>query len=488
MLTTCDVYRSFMVLAIASTGACGSSDPSDDRFAAVADAVRKDLATSNATAASIAVWLDGEVVYVGGFGHADPQGTAAPDDRTEFMIGSDTKKLTAIQMLREVAQGKTSLDARVGDLLPELHMALAPEFEDTTVRQLLSHQSGIMDGTENTATTTDAALASFAYGEFAASYYALSPPGQFFNYSNPNYSIAGLIEERLEGRPWADIVEHDVFAPLGMTRTVARKAEVDGNRALGRGPTVTGTAIQPVSFDDTWESAFVRPAGLVWSTPGDQMRLAAFLVDGNPAVLDDAARRELSTSQVALYPELTVGYGMGLFVDRGVSLGGAFYDVPVWYHGGNTNTHTSTFYVLPEQRFAISILSNGYGDNFTATVVAAMVALADLPAPSTPPVHPFDPSKLDGLTGTYVDPHGLGDIVVTRQGDALAVTIPALDATGDSYQHALTAVTTRLWLATIGGAPVEVSFLDGPEGTEYLRTRSVVAVRARPGAAAPAQP
>jgi CubicO group peptidase (beta-lactamase class C family) len=344
-----------------------------------------------------------------------------------------------------------------------------------------------MDGGENTATTTDAALASFAYGEFAASYYSLSPPGQFFNYSNPNYSIAGLIEERLEGRSWADIVERDVFAPLGMTRTVARKAEVDGNRALGRGPTTTSTAIQPVSFDDTWESAFVRPAGLVWSTPSDQMRLAAFLVDGNPAVLDDAARRELSTSQVAYYPDLAFGYGMGLAVDRGFSLGGNFYDVPVWSHGGNTYTHTSTFYVLPEQRFAISILSNGYFDDFTATAFTAMATLADVPAPSTPPVRPFDPSKLDGLTGTYVDPHGLGDLVVTRQGDALAVSIPALDAAGSSYQHALTAVTTRVWVANIGGAPDVLSFIDGSDGAEYMRTRTRVAVRA-PRGALPAQP
>jgi hypothetical protein len=205
-------------------------------------------------------------------------------------------------------------------------------------------------------------------------------------------------------------------------------------------------------------------------------------------VLDDAARRELSTSQVAYYPDLPIGYGMGLLVSRGISFDGSFYDIPVWSHGGNTYTHTSAFYVLPEQRFAISILSNGLGDNFTATALTAMATLADLPAPSTPPARPFDPSKLDGLTGTYVDPHQFGDLVVTRQGDALAVSIPTLDAAGVAYQHAMTAVTTRVWEANIGGEPIEVSLFDGPDGTEYLRTRNVVAVRPRPGAVAPAQP
>lgn len=471
--------------------ACGSPEPDRPDFAPIEAAVAADLARSNATGASIAVWLDDEVVWVGGFGAADPSGTAPPDEDTLFGIGSDTKKIAAIALLRQVAAGATTLDATVGTTVPDLQMAMAPGFAATTLRQLLSHQSGIMDGTENTASTTDAALAAYAYGDFAATYHPLAAPGRFYNYSNPGFSIAGLVTQRLDGRMWADIVEDDIFAPLGMTRTFARKAEVDDNRALGRGYTVSDqTQVRDVSFADTWEAGFTRPAGLVWSTPSDQMRLAAFLVDGEPAVLAPALLAEVTRAQVPMYPDLSIGYGFGLMVGRGITIGDAYHDVPVWAHGGNTLTHTSTFYVLPEQRFAVSILSNGVGDDFTATAVAAIQTLARLPSPGIAPVLPFDRSRLDGLTGTFVEPYQVGDIAIGRAGDALTITVPALDAAAIAYDRALTPLTTHVWVATIDGAPYELSFIAGPDGELYLRNREFVAVRAASGVApaAPAVP
>jgi CubicO group peptidase (beta-lactamase class C family) len=465
-------------IALATWTACSASDPpSDPRFEPLAAAVLQDLATSNATAASVAVWLDGEVIWVGGFGHADPDGAAPPDEDTLFMIGSDTKKIAALSLLRKVAAGKTTLDTTVAALLPDLMPVRAPDFPGATLRELLSHQGGIADGVETTTSTTDAALASYTYGEFSATYHSMAPPGIFWNYSNPNFSIAGLIDQQLDGRMWADIVEEDLFRPLGMTRTVARKSEVDANHAPGLGHTASDPTLRRVGLADTWEAAFTRPAGLVWSTPGDQIRLARFLVDGDPAVLDPALLREVTRSQVRMYPELPFGYGFGLITRRGIKLEGAWYDVEVWSHGGNTMTHTSTFFVLPEQRFAISILSNGVNDNFSVSVATAMTTLVALPPPGVAPAIPFDPSQLDALTGTYTDPAGIGEIIVTREGDALAVAVPTFDAAGVPYQRALTAISTRVWIAHVNGSQLEVTFIDGPGGETYLRNRNLVAVR-----------
>jgi len=466
-----------------SWAACSSpSDPLDPRFEPLAAAVERDLASNTATAASVAVWLDGEVVWVGGFGHADPEGDDAPDADTLFMIGSDTKKIAALSLLRKVAAGRTTLDTSVAALLPNLHPVRAPGFTATTLRQLLSHQSGIADGAEATTSTTDAALASFAYGAFASTFPALAPPGRFWNYSNPNFSIAGLIDQELDGRMWADIVEQDIFPALGMTRTFARKSEVDDDHAPGLGRSLPDeSGLRLVSLEDTWEAAFTRPAGLVWSTPSDQIRLARFLVDGDPALLDPALLREVTAPQTRLYPDLPGGYGFGMFNGRGLKLASGWHDVEVWRHGGNTMTHTSTFYVLPEQRFAISILSNGVGDNFTPSVAKAIETLVELPPPGVEPAPPFDPSKLDALTGTYVDAVNIGEVRVTREGDALAVSVPMFDAAGVPYQRALTPISTRVWLARVDGAMLDLAFIDGPGGETYLRNRQVVAVRPPPG-------
>lgn len=472
-------------ILVIALGACASDPPDDLRFEPLAAAVERDLARSNATAASVAVWLAGEVIWVGGFGQADPDGGPAPDEDTLFMIGSDTKKITALSLLRQVAAGRTTLEASVASLLPDLHPVRAPDFPAATLRDLLSHRGGIVDRTELTSTTSDDALAGYTYGVLAATFHSLAPPGRFWNYSNPNFSIAGLIDQELDGRMWADIVEQDLFPALGMTRTVARKSAVDGNHAPGLGHAVSGGPVRRISLEETWESAFTRPAGLVWSTPTDQVRLARFLVDGDPAVLDPALLRELTGPQTKLYPDLPIHYGLGLFNSRGLELPDGWRDVEVWRHGGNTLTHTSTFYVLPEQRFAISILSNGVGDDFRESVATAISTLVDLPAPGIEPAPPFDRSQLDALTGTYVEPAELGEIVVSRQGDALEVAVPAFDAAGVAYERALTAISTRVWIARVDGAPLEVAFIDGPGGEVYLRNRALVAVRA-PGGVAPA--
>ncbi len=398
-----------MLGTLATAASCTDHDDPDPdpRFASLSEAIQGDLDHNTATAASVAVWLDGTIVWVGGYGDADPDVVGVPPgEDTLFDIGSDTKKITAIALLREIAAGGATLETRVADVLPRLHMQVGPEFATATIRQLLSHQGGIADGAEFTTTTTDDALASYSYGAFATSYPSMVPPGTFWNYSNPNFSIAGLIDQELDGRPWADIVEHDIFQPLGMKRTVARRSEVDDDCATGFGSDVGADGSAPahrIPLANTWESGFVRPAGLVWSTPSDQMRLAKFLVEGDGKILDPALLAELTSPQVAMYPELEGSYGFGLIVGRGLQIGGAWYDVPVWSHGGNTRSYSSTFYVLPEQHFAISILSNGEDADFTESVVTAFTTLVDLPAAKAPPARPFVPAELDHLVGTSED-------------------------------------------------------------------------------------
>jgi len=444
----------------------------------LAAAVEADLETNLATGASVAVWLDGQVIWVGGFGSADPLGTRVPDEDTLYMIGSDTKKLTAMSLLRKVAAGDIALDTTIADVLPDLTMVYAPGFTHATVHDLLSHQGGIVDGVEETSSTTDAKLKNFTYGTFAHGFYAMAPPGRIWNYSNPNFSLAGLLDETLDERPWADIVSQDLFAPLQMTRTVARKSAVDENFSAGVSADPDGgEAGVPTSLEDTWETAWVRPAGLVWSTPGDQMRLAAFLVDGNSSVLEPSMLELMTSAQAPLYPDLPGDYGYGLFVQRGIMLGTEWYDIPVISHGGNTMTHTSTFYILPYQRFAISILSNGYGDDFSTSVAAAFKSLVTLPLSTTPPEKPFDASALDALTGTYVDDYNVGEIIVARDGEALTLSAPSLDENGIPYETRMTPFSTRVWLANIQHQALDFSFIDGPDGETYFRNRAVVAIR-----------
>lgn len=460
----------------------------DPRLEAVAVAVASDLENNLATGASVAVWLDGEVLWVGGFGSAHPDRDQPVGSDTLFMIGSDTKKLTAISLLQRIAEGSAALDTTVAEVVPELDMAWAPSFTSATVHDLLSHQGGIVDMLEENTRSEGAGLEAFTLGEFAEQAYPLAPPGRIWNYANPNFSIAGLLDQRLSGVPWEDQIQASVLAPLGMTRTVTTLAGVDDDAAAGFGlADFTSEIFGSVEVEDSWESAWTRPAGLLWSNSLDQVRLAAFLVDGNDSVLPTELHAKMHAPHVEQYPgTTTLAYGYGLMIDQGLMVGDDWYDVAVWSHGGNTITHTSAFTILPTQRFAISVLSNGYGDDFSGTVDAAIQALvADLPTPTTAPALPFDPATLDGLAGTYVDPFSLGDLVITRVGDGLTVEAPTLDDYDVPYDGELRPLATRWWLWSIQGTYYDIAFVDGPDGETYLRNRNFVAIR---GAETPSGP
>jgi hypothetical protein len=133
-----------------------------------------------------------------------------------------------------------------------------------------------------------------------------------------------------------------------------------------------------------------------------------------------------------------------------------------------------------EQRFAISILSNGLGDDFTESVVTAIESLVELPAPAEGPVPPFDADALDSLVGSYFDDFNAGELVISREGDALRLDAPLLDSLGIPYVHEMTPISTRVWMVNAQGADLDFAFIDGPDGETYFRNRAIVAIRPAP--------
>ena len=117
-----------VVLAGCSDSGGESSDGSDDLAGLddeVRQAVERSLGQGFATAYSVGVWKDGRVIYAKAFGEKDAIGSAATPE-TQFQIGSDAKKITALALLREVDAGAVELDQTVAELLPDLELASEP--------------------------------------------------------------------------------------------------------------------------------------------------------------------------------------------------------------------------------------------------------------------------------------------------------------------------------------------------------------------------
>lgn len=457
--------------------------------------VQRDLRGGYASGAQVAIWKDGAIVLEAGVGSADPDAEVEITPDMLFQIGSDTKKLTAVAALQQVQAGAYALDDTLATVLPDLALARSPEWVgDATVHDVLSHQGGLFDYTPWDEAPEDAELSARTYGEFAEREHAMNPPGVFWNYSNPNFSVAGLLVETTAGRPYADVLRDEVLAPLGMTNTWTRRDDMPEGAPKARSygiadydspdafdlfatPTYTVRSMDP---DEVADNGFTRPAGLFWSTASDMCRLAGFLANGDAAVLDDALRLEMAAPHVPLYPSLPgQSYGYGLFVLDGLDVSDEVrWDVPVWLHGGNTLSFTSTFWVFPEQDFAVCILSNGYGDDFTDSVLNAAERFGGMPTPVAPvgwPVVEVDPG---GLVGTY-QTGDLGAFTLTLAEDGtLTVDWPEMEARGANVGDTLSPYHNELFLLTLDGVDYDLTFIEGPDGTMYARNRVFVGVRA----------
>lgn len=470
----------------ADSGDSGGDTAPDTTYDALRKAVAKDLKKVYASGASVAIWQNGEVVFAEAFGTRHPDTDEAPDTDTLWQIGSDSKKITAISVLQQVDAGRRSLDDSVAEALPALDLGKAPGWADvTTVHHLISHQGDTYDYTPWDDAPDDAELADRTYGTVADSEYVYAPGGSFWNYSNTNFSLAGLIAEQDAGKAYPDLVEDDVLAPLGMTRSFARLDEVvaDGNYATGYGiqflsdydqfdPFASGDALYTVGtveMADQVDNGYTRPAGLIWSTPTDMVKLAAFLIHGDTSVLSDALREQLTTQQVPMYPMAPdlQGYGYGLMVAPAWSGRDGWYETPLWFHGGNTLAMTSGFYVLPELDFAVSVLSNGYGDSFQNTLLAAL-DLAGLPdAVEVPELLP-PAEDVETYAGSYVSDPGVGRLELTWDGTDLQVAAPDLEAAGHTVGATLDPLYKDMFYLRIDGYDYDITFVDGQDGTPKL--------------------
>ena len=465
------------------------ADPiTEDDEAVILATAEAELAAAEATGAQIAVWYDGRVAYHWEIGTVGTSGEPIQQD-TLFQIGSDTKKLTAIALLQQEDAGLLSRNDVLNSRVEGYEVAQDPSWSGAvTFHHLLSQQGECFDYIPWDAAPDDDDLSARA-ALFAGKYWIYAPPGSYWSYSNPNFSFPALAIEEVTGRPFADVLQEDVLDALGLTNSFARLTDVAkyGNMANGHG------------YNDSWEygeveleefidNAWTRPAGLVWSTATDMAKLGGFLLEGDAAVLSEEAREAIISPQVRLYPAFeNATYGYGTFHDDGFVLGehGAlhddgfpsgddFYDTVLVSHGGHTMSMTSHWFLLPSGGAAISILTNGYFDDFGATAIEIIERLDVLPAPTKVPPDYLPTTETDHtlLTGTYLDP-ALGEIEVWDDAGTLQIAIPGIGAYG--Y---MTFYLEDLYLASVGSSLYDFKFVRDGFGTyRWIVNRSIQGTR-----------
>ncbi|WP_149552060.1 serine hydrolase domain-containing protein [Streptomyces marokkonensis] len=272
-------------------------------------------------------------------GVADRRTGRAAHPGDTFRIASATKTFVATVVLQLVGEGRLSLDDTVEDLLPGVVSGNGNDGSRITVRQLLNHTSGLFNYTADFPVLTDAAA--FRAGRFdtwtdaqlvalAMRHAPNSEPGTKWEYSNTNYTLAGMIIERTTGRSWQREVTRRIIRPLGLHDTYAPvtypgmpRRHLRGYSAFGGGRTIDVTAFNPSG---------AGAAGGMISTTGDLSRFYSALMRGG--LLEPAELAAMKTTVRAgelddVWPGAR--YGLGLMqVD--LTCGGSYYshagDIP----------------------------------------------------------------------------------------------------------------------------------------------------------------
>ena len=172
---------------------------------------------------ALAVVSDGEIVHARGYGVRDVTTGAPVDEHTLFAVGSTSKAFTAAALGLLVDEGRLSWDDRVIDHLPWFEMYDPYATRELTVRDLLTHRSGLARG--------DAVWSKWPHDrhEIIRRIRYLEPTRSFrgaWQYQNLMFLTAGEVVAAVSGQTWDDFVDQHIFTPLGMDRSVTSIREL----------------------------------------------------------------------------------------------------------------------------------------------------------------------------------------------------------------------------------------------------------------------
>lgn len=264
--------------------------------------------------------------YTAGVGDVATGAKVPADGRVR--IGSTTKTFTAVVVLQLVAEGKIGLDAKVDTYLPDLVRGEGIDGRDITVRQLLQHTSGLPDYEGE----VEGDILRHRYFEprdlldIAFRHKAVFAPGKDWAYSNTNYVVAGLIVQKVTGRPLAEAIDQRVIKTLGLRHTsfpASGDMTIPGAHPHGYHRDAAGAPLRDITEMDP---SVAWAAGQMTSTNSDLNRFFTALL--KPGTLLPAAQLAQMRTTVPI-GDTGAGYGLGL-MSRPLSCGGVY-----WGHGGD---------------------------------------------------------------------------------------------------------------------------------------------------------
>lgn len=180
---------------------------------------------------AIGIVKDDKVIFAKGYGVREMGKPEKVDENTLFAIASNTKAFTTASLAILVDEGKLKWDDKVSQYLPEFQMSDPYVSRELTVRDLVTHRSGLDTFSGDllwyeTTYSTDEILRRTRF---------LKPKSSFrsaYGYQNLMFTAAGRIVEKVSGKRWSEFVRERILKPLGMTRTTTSVKDLKNNYAM----------------------------------------------------------------------------------------------------------------------------------------------------------------------------------------------------------------------------------------------------------------
>lgn len=333
--------------------------------------VEETMKTFNVPGMAVAVLKDGKIYHKNTYGIQSIKTKKAVNENTLFGVASNTKAFTTAALAQLVEQKKLDWDTKVIDIIPEFQLYDGYVTREFTVRDLVTHRSGLGLGAGDlmvfpaTNTTTMA--------EMIHNLRYLKPVSSFrskYDYDNLLYIVAGEIVSRVSGKSYDAYLEDNFFKPLNMNRSELSisKIEKDLNRIDGHAPVNNQLQITAGTF-----TQISTPAAGIYASINDMATWAQALLNKGKygpqlkdSLFSEKILGEMWTPQTLVrtapgpYNTHFLAYGLGWFLS---DVNGHFQ---VGHTGGLLGI-VSQVTLLPDLNLGIIVLTNQEsGAAFTA--------------------------------------------------------------------------------------------------------------------------
>ena len=286
---------------------------------------------------SALVLSKGKIILQSGYGYQDVDAKILHNPQTIFQLGSVTKQFTAAIILKLAEQGKLKLTDKLSRFYPTFING-----DSITIHHLLSHTSGVFNYTDDREFMENEITKPVTKERMFALFYKKAldfSPGSGFKYSNSGYYILGAVIQKVEDKPYEEVVREMIFRPIGMVHSGFDFVHLsDKNKATG----YVSFNDEEIQKDRQVDSSVSFSGGSIYSTAGDLLNWHNALM--NNKVLSRKSLKKAFT----VYKE---GFGYGWVVD---SVAGK----EAVYHNGSIMGFTSNIYRVESDNTCIILLNN----------------------------------------------------------------------------------------------------------------------------------